>query len=106
MILTSSVEAQPLSGFVTVSVYVPEALISGFKVFSPVKILPPLLVHAISKAGLSLVPFKKIDVVTQFNSAVNPASTIGTVVFSLTVILCVSVHPFSELVINKSYCPA
>src|SRR4030065_17341 len=70
----TSVAVHPLTGFVTVSVYVPAALTVGVAVVAPDTMFPPpLATHAKVAPGVVEEPLRAISVVAQVSILSAPA---------------------------------
>src|SRR4030065_353303 len=103
----TSVAVHPLTGFVTVSVYVPAALTVGVAVVAPDTIFPPpLATHAKVTPGVVEVPSRAMDVVVQVSILSAPAFTFGGVLFRVTSATSVAVHPLTGFVTVSVYVPA
>lgn len=80
-----STDVQPLTGSVTVSVYVPAAFTVGVAVFAPDTMFPPLLATQLKVAPVVVdEPDNWIEVTEHVNSVSGPASTLGAAVFDVT----------------------
>jgi len=96
-----------LTGFVTVSVYVPAALTVGVAVVAPDTIFPPpLATHAKVAPGVVEAPSRAMDVVVHVSTLSAPAFTFGGALFRVTSATSVAVHPLTGFVTVSVYVPA
>jgi hypothetical protein len=80
-----STDVQPLTGSVTVSVYVPAALTVGVAVLAPETMFPPLLATQLKVAPAVVdEPDNWSDVTEHVSSLSGPAFTFGATVFAVT----------------------
>ena len=103
----TSVAVHPLTGFVTVSVYVPAALTVGVAVVAPDTIFPPpLATQPKVTPGVVEVPSRAMDVVVHVSILSAPAFAFGGVLFRVTSATSVAVHPLTGFVTVSVYVPA